>query len=114
MGRTGTFTRSLPFGCPPGERPAFDPCTRSVYEGEYKGKRRDGVGIYRFGDGRAYASTFVDNKPVGTGVFWTPNRQKAWRVVDGDAIEEISAEEAKRLAAKIGQDVPLPKESFDS
>ena len=84
-----------------------------VYDGEFKGMRRDGVGIYRFGDGRAYASTFENNKPVGTGVFWTPDRQKAWRVVNGDAEEEVSPEEGKILAAKIGQDVPPPYSPSD-
>ena len=44
--------------------------------------------------------------PVGEGAMWSADGQTANRLQDGEEVEEISLEEARQIAARVG--VPAP------
>ena len=51
--------------------------------------------------------------PVGEGAQWSADRQKAWRVQDGEKGDEISLEEALTIAEQVGlPGVPGDKPQF--
>ena len=53
-------------------------------------------------------STYRGDREVGSGVHWSADRQTAWRLLDGAKVAEISLDEARALAARIGLPVPPP------
>ena len=46
------------------------------------------------------------DEPVGEGAGWTADRTVAARLRDGKPVEEISLEEARRIAEAVGEPVP--------
>ena len=78
-----------------------------VYEGEWKDDHPEGRGTYRWADGRLMVSFFKADAPVGEGVLWLADGQTAYRMRDGQPVEEISLEEAPRVTAEHG--LPLPE-----
>jgi len=79
-----------------------------VYEGEYKQGRMEGRGTYRLADGSAEVGRYKAGTDVGEGARWTPDRCHAWRLRNGKVVEEISLEEAARVASSLGLSVPAP------
>ena len=79
-----------------------------VYEGGFKAGRMEGRGTYRTADGAVVTSFFQADAPVGEGVGWLPGGQEAFRLRDGQPVEAISLEEARRTVARLG--LPLPAE----
>ena len=75
-----------------------------VYEGEFKAGEMEGRGTWRRADG----AVSVAGAMVGEGVGWSPDGQMAWRLRDGEPQAEVSLDEARALAAKIGVPVPAP------
>ena len=47
-------------------------------------------------------------RDVGEGAQWSADRTAAWRLRDGKVVEEISLEEARRIAEAVGEPVPPP------
>lgn len=78
----------------------------NVYEGEWKQDKREGRGTVRLTDGRVVVDCFNAGAPVGEGAIWFDNGQTAKRMQDGKPVEEISLEEARQIAARVG--VPAP------
>ena len=78
----------------------------NVYEGEYKAGKKEGRGTYRYADGKAKVGCYKAGARVGEGAKWSADRQTAWRLRDGEVVEEISLEEAREIAAKVGEPVP--------
>ena len=54
------------------------------------------------------SSFYKQGAPVGEGVVWLADGQGAVRLRDGEAVEEISLEEARQTAERLGLLVPLP------
>jgi hypothetical protein len=79
-----------------------------VYEGEYKANKKEGRGTYRFANGRAMVSRLKADAPVGKGTAWSADRQTAWRMRDGKRREEITLEEAARIAQRLASALGLP------
>ena len=61
---------------------------------------------YHYADGDAEVGRFENGAVVGERVRWSADRKVAWRLRDGKAMEEISLEEAARIAAAVGLPVP--------
>ena len=91
-----------------------------VFEGECKGKV-DGPGTFKAADGTTVVGVFKEaavgifmmsggsiNKDflVGEGVKWSADGQTAWRLKDGEEVEEISLEEARRVVSEHGLSLP--------
>ena len=77
-----------------------------VYEGEWKAGVREGHGTYRFANGRVKVGRYEMNADVGEGVRWSTDRQKAWRLQNGAVAQEISLDEARQIAERVGEAVP--------
>ncbi len=88
-----------------------------VFEGEFKVNKMDGPGTLRAADGSIVVGFFRESASrafivsgcsinagtlVGEGVKWSADRQTAVRLLDGQDQEEISLEEARRVAAEHG------------
>jgi len=80
----------------------------SEYDGAWLNGKRNGSAVCRYVDGRAEVAAFKDGaNDRGEGVMWSADRRVAWRIVrDGEYVEEISLEEARRVAERIGEAVP--------
>ena len=61
---------------------------------------------YRFANGEVTVTCWKADAPVGEGAEWINNGQTANRTQDGQPVEEISLEEARQIAARVG--VPAP------
>jgi hypothetical protein len=79
-----------------------------VYEGLWKAGKREGHGIYRYASGRADVVTYKADVDVGEGVRWSPDRQLAWKLQDGELVDEISLDEAAEIARRVGEEPPPP------
>lgn len=64
--------------------------------------KRHGRGKYQLADGRVENHRYVDDSRVGEGVRWSPDRKKAWRMIDGKVGTKISAKEAGAIAKSCG------------
>jgi hypothetical protein len=74
----------------------------STYEGEYRNGRMDGFGAYQYSDGKTEVGRYDCGIDVGAAVRWSADRRQAWRLWDGQLIEEISLDMADRIARAIG------------
>ena len=74
----------------------------STYEGEYRNGRMDGFGAYQYSDGKTEVGRYDCGIDVGAAVRWSADRKQAWRLWDGQLIEEISLDMADRIARAIG------------
>lgn len=80
----------------------------SEYDGEWVRGKRHGKATYRYADGRAEVARYRDGaNDRSEGAMWSADRRVAWRIVrDGEYVEEISLDEAKRIADAVGEAVP--------
>lgn len=80
----------------------------SQYEGEWRNGLKHGKGTYRWADGRVEVGLYENEQSVGEGCMWSADSRSAWRIVDdGRYVEEVSLEEARRIADNIGEAVPV-------
>ena len=78
-----------------------------VYTGEWKAGKKNGRGTMRRADGSVYVVRFeAGGAPIGEGAMWSADGQTAWRLRDGQPVETIYLEEARAIAARVGE--PLP------
>lgn len=77
-----------------------------VYEGMWQSGFKDGPGTYRWKDGEVDISMYSSDYRVGEGVRWSKDRRRAFRLIRGNVQEEISLNEAGRIANKLG--LPMP------
>jgi len=73
-----------------------------IYEGEWKAGWFEGHGVYRHANGGVDAVFFKQSAPVGEAVRWMADGQRAARLRDGNLVEMISLEEARRTAERLG------------
>ena len=108
----------------------------AVYEGEWKDGKMHGKGVYRLADGDVYEGSWTAGVKQGPmtmwygsgrvdvvsfekdadeseGVRWSADREMAWRLHKGEVVEEITTEEAQKIASRLGRSVP-PQNSSDS
>lgn len=64
------------------------------YEGEWCDDKKDGIGVYKRASGEFDIKTYYQDAPQ-EGVRWNSDKTKAWKLLSGDAVEEISLEEAE-------------------
>jgi len=80
----------------------------SVFVGSFRHGMKEGSGTYGYDDGRVEVARYkrgVNDR--GEGAMWSPRRHSAWRILrDGEEVEEISVEEARVVAERVGEDVP--------
>ena len=79
-----------------------------IYEGEYRQGHMEGCGTYRLADGSAEVGRYKSGADVGEGARWSPDRAHAWRLRNGKVVEEVSLDEAARIAHALGLTVPAP------
>mmetsp|Transcript_41429 Transcript_41429/g.83063 ORF Transcript_41429/g.83063 Transcript_41429/m.83063 type:complete len:180 (-) Transcript_41429:284-823(-) len=77
-----------------------------VYTGQFLADMMDGIGTYRLADGEAMVGRSKADAPVGEGAMWSPDRQRAWKLQDGEPMGEITLEEAAAIAGRVGEPVP--------
>jgi hypothetical protein len=77
-----------------------------VYEGEYMAGKMEGRGTYRLADGTAEVGRYFAGSDVGEGARWSADRKTAYRLRGGKVEEEISLEEAARIAQTLGLAAP--------
>ena len=77
-----------------------------AYEGQWKANKKDGTGTYHYASGRADVTRHEADANVGEGARWSAERDMAWRLSGGDVVEEISLEEAARIAELLNVAVP--------
>ena len=84
-----------------------DGCT---YKGMFKAGIKEGRGTYTAVDGRLQMGTYRDMSMVGTSVQLSADRTQAWKLLDMDGKNqaEISLEEAREIAGRIGLPYPGP------
>ena len=80
----------------------------NVYDGEWKADNREGRGVWRWDDGDVDSGFYEQGAPVGEGVRWLADGQGAVRLRDGKGVEEISLEEARQTAERLGLPIPSP------
>ena len=77
------------------------------YYGQWKAGKKHGKGTFGYADGRVEVGTYVADRDEGEGAMWSGDRRVAWRIVqDGLEVAEITLEEARAIAARIGEPVP--------
>mmetsp|Transcript_11884 Transcript_11884/g.38868 ORF Transcript_11884/g.38868 Transcript_11884/m.38868 type:complete len:310 (+) Transcript_11884:150-1079(+) len=79
-----------------------------VFDGEWKADMMEGQGIFRFANGDVDANSYHQNEIVGEGIVWLADGRKAWQLQDGEPVEAISLEEARRTAERLGLPLPSP------
>lgn len=73
----------------------------------FRNGKRNGRGKYQLTDGRVEIYRYVNDARVGSGVRWSSNRKKAWRI-EGKVTKRVSIDEAAAIAKRCG---PLVEES---
>ena len=80
-----------------------------VFEGPWKSGERDGaVCIYRKTDGGVEYSAYASGEASGDGIFWEPDRKKAFKLLNGEQKGQMSLAAAEKLA-KEKFNLPVPK-----
>ena len=84
---------------------------RPVNGGEWEGMFENGkctVGTLRRPNGEIEIGRYDSVNPddVKEGVWWSTDRKEVWMVVNGTKVEEITAEGAAAVAARLGIDLP--------
>ena len=96
---------------PPGEyegRGVYRFRNGDVYEGEWKTGLPEGRGVFRYTEGNVESGFYQQSADVGEGVKWMADGQRAWWLRDGEEEEEISLEEARKTAERLGLPIPSP------
>ena len=84
----------------------YDFADGNRYEGQYVAGKKEGKGTYHFASGTVDVVCFKGDAPVGEAAKWSADRATAWRLQDGQVVEEVSLEEAARIAERVGLPVP--------
>eukprot|EP00928_Gymnodinium_smaydae_P010581 TRINITY_DN13986_c0_g1_i2.p1 TRINITY_DN13986_c0_g1~~TRINITY_DN13986_c0_g1_i2.p1 ORF type:complete len:669 (+),score=174.76 TRINITY_DN13986_c0_g1_i2:138-2144(+) len=85
-----------------------------VIVGEWHDDEKNGPGTFYHPDGKAEMARYAEDEDTGEGAMWSADRTRAWRMLDGKRVGEISLKEAAKIAAKVGLPVPpvgMPPES---
>jgi len=77
-----------------------------VYEGSWKAGQKEGSGTYWYASGRADVVKYTGGSDTGEGARWAVDRLMAWRLLDGEVVEEITPDEAAAIAERLGEPVP--------
>jgi len=77
------------------------------YTGEWKEGLQHGIGLYSYATGSAEVGNYIAHKDTGDGVGWSADRQEAYALKDGKKSGDVTLQEAKLMAARMGQPVPL-------
>ena len=77
-----------------------------MYEGEWRADRAEGRGAFHYAGGKAEIGTYKNGKDVGEGLRWSTDREKVWRLHEGELQEAVSQREAQKIAKRIGLPVP--------
>ena len=90
----------------------------NTYTGDFVDGLMHGAGTYRHADGRADVGGYINGADSGPGARWSPDRQQAWRLHDGQLVsqdaardfdvekDQISLAEAANVASALGAPVP--------
>ena len=83
----------------------------NVYEGEFKANMFEGRATYRLNDGNVEVGMYTESDDelphVREGARWSADGKTACRLQDGNPVEAISLEEARRIAADVGEPAPF-------
>lgn len=80
----------------------------SAYVGDWRAGRKHGSGTYKWADGRIEVGLYEGDESVGEGVMWSADQRQAWKIVnDGREVEEVSLLEARNIATRVGEPVPV-------
>jgi len=77
-----------------------------VYEGTWVSGAKHGPGTYWYASGRADVVSFNRDADESEGARWAVDRSTAWRLDRGEVVEEITIEEAAKIAERLGEPVP--------
>ena len=77
----------------------------AMAQGEWKAGKKNGHGIHRDANGDFEVGFNKAGVRVGEGMFWSKSSETAWRMRDGKRMEEISRDEASRIAAEHGFEI---------
>ncbi|EOD19021.1 hypothetical protein EMIHUDRAFT_471736, partial [Emiliania huxleyi CCMP1516] len=80
----------------------------NVYDGEWKAGEEEGRGVHRWANGDVETCFRKQRARVDEGVSWMADGRRAVRLRDGEEEEEISLEEARRTAERLGLPIPSP------
>jgi len=72
-----------------------------VYEGGFANGKRNGEGIFYQLNNETDISCYILDRPVGNGVRWNENRSKAWRLRDGEIVDQINHKEGLKIMKEI-------------
>ena len=76
------------------------------YDGEWADGKKHGIATFTYPDGRAMVSCYEAGADVGQGVAWSADRTKAWEMLGGQPVSDISLDEAAKIAERIGLPPP--------
>lgn len=78
-----------------------------LYVGELFEGRHDGSGSYKFAEtGEYQVSVSAADADIGTGARWSRDTASAYKLVRGKPVVQISLQEARRIAAAVGEPIP--------
>lgn len=83
-------------------------------ESMWSASQRHGPSIFRAANGEVEYSTYQKDAAVGSGVSWSPDRTKAYKLVDGKKSTEITLAMAETMAKEYGWKVPPPSDVDDT
>jgi len=78
----------------------------NIFQGEYVIGSRQGAGVFYYVGGEAEVNVYEKGAEVGEGARWSADRSCAAFLRNGEAIEQISLEEAADVASTLGLMVP--------
>ena len=84
-----------------------------MHEGMFVDGRANGPGCSTYDDGTSWVSEFHNEKPVGEGVVFSPDRSLAFKLYNDVKLEEIQLHQAKVIVEKLGLSVPPPAPAQD-
>ena len=79
-----------------------------AYVGQWKNGKMHGTGVYQINNVGVNYSSFEHGHPVGVGVFWTNDKTKACRILNGVKMDEIKLTQASEFALSKFR-LPAPK-----
>jgi hypothetical protein len=77
---------------------SFIHCNGDRYDGEWRDGKYEGRGMYTTASGESMVTAYRAGQPVGVGAMWSRDRTRAVRLQDGNAVDEISLDEAREIA----------------
>ena len=88
-------------------RGSYEYANGDLYVGELFEGKHDGSGSYKFAEtGEYQVSVTAADADVGTGARWSRDTASAYKLVRGKPTVQISLQEARRIAAAVGEPIP--------